>query len=152
MLFRRLITLATLFRSLTAQVADPNGVTLADKTLQFERLLLNPFGLNSIVEPCSKLFDGDPKSGETTSAEWIRIVFHDFATADVAAGTGWGAQFKRPRGFANVISGLDASISFESDREENIGIHFVNSTIVAVCLQLANYSFSFGCAKLTRLS
>jgi len=88
MLFLTLVTLTTLFNGLTAQTVDQNGVTLAEKTLNFERLILNPFGLNSIVEPCSKLFDGDPKSGETTSAEWIRIVFHDFATADVAAGNG----------------------------------------------------------------
>jgi len=89
MLLLTLVTIANLLRGTTAQAVDENGVSLADKTLHFERLILNPFGLNSIVEPCSKLFDGDPKSGETTSAEWVRIVFHDFATADVAAGKGY---------------------------------------------------------------
>jgi len=88
MLFPTILASFTLFQGLFAQAVDENGVTIAEKILNFERLILNPFGLNSIVEPCSKLFDADPKTGETTSAEWIRIVFHDFATADVAAGTG----------------------------------------------------------------
>ncbi|RYO80388.1 hypothetical protein DL762_007660 [Monosporascus cannonballus] len=51
-------------------------------------------------------------SGRLTAAEWIRVAYHDMATADVEAGTG----------------GLDASISFETDRGENGGPAF-NSTM-----------------------
>lgn len=49
--------------------------------------------------------------GRTTAAQWIRVAFHDFVTADVAAGTG----------------GLDASIGFETLREENSGTAFNDS-------------------------
>ena len=49
--------------------------------------------------------------GRTTAAQWIRVAFHDFVTADVAAGTG----------------GLDASIGFETLRAENSGTAFNDS-------------------------
>ena len=49
--------------------------------------------------------------GRTTAAQWIRVAFHDFVTADVASGTG----------------GLDASIGFETLREENSGSAFNDS-------------------------
>ncbi|KAK7746591.1 hypothetical protein SLS62_009312 [Diatrype stigma] len=51
-------------------------------------------------------------SGRLAAAEWIRVAYHDMATADVEAGTG----------------GLDASISFETDRDENKGPAF-NATM-----------------------
>lgn len=51
-------------------------------------------------------------TGRLAAAEWIRVAYHDMATADVEAGTG----------------GLDASISFETDRDENKGPAF-NSTM-----------------------
>jgi len=49
--------------------------------------------------------------GRTTAAQWIRVAFHDFVTADVASRTG----------------GLDASIGFETLREENSGSAFNDS-------------------------
>lgn len=49
--------------------------------------------------------------GRTTAAQWIRVAFHDFVTANVAAGTG----------------GIDASIGFETLREENSGTAFNDS-------------------------
>jgi hypothetical protein len=49
--------------------------------------------------------------GRTTAAQWIRVAFHDFVTSDVASGTG----------------GLDASIGFETLREENSGSAFNDS-------------------------
>ena len=61
------------------------------------------------------VFDLDklrPITGRQAAAEWIRVAYHDMSTADVEAGTG----------------GLDASISFESDREENKGPAF-NATM-----------------------
>ena len=65
------------------------------------------------VVPCNKLFFVEPaNSGRINSAEWIRSAYHDMATADVEAGTG----------------GIDASISFETERPENVGAAF-NSTL-----------------------
>jgi hypothetical protein len=34
--------------------------------------------------------------------------------------------------FNDMSSGLDASISWESDRAENVGIHFINETITII--------------------
>ncbi|KAH8900717.1 heme peroxidase [Thozetella sp. PMI_491] len=63
------------------------------------------------VQGCG-LTPGDlPRTGRTNSAEWLRTAYHDMATADVAAGTG----------------GIDASISFETDRGENLGKAFAES-------------------------
>ena len=49
--------------------------------------------------------------GRTTAAQWLRVAFHDFVTANVVAGTG----------------GIDASIGFETLREENSGTAFNES-------------------------
>ena len=46
-----------------------------------EGLLLAP------LVPCGTVLPLN--SGEQTAAEWARIVFHDFVTANVAAGTGY---------------------------------------------------------------
>jgi len=54
---------------------------------------------------------GNQSMGRTTAAQWIRVAFHDFVTADVATGTG----------------GLDASIGFETLRGENSGSAFNDS-------------------------
>ncbi|KAH8881976.1 heme peroxidase [Thozetella sp. PMI_491] len=74
------------------------------------------------INPCSTFIDeidSSPGSvplntGEQSSAEWVRLIFHDFITADIATGTG----------------GIDASIGFESERVENIGKHFINDTLL----------------------
>lgn len=57
------------------------------------------------MNPCSFSSAGTARQ---TAAEWIRTAYHDMATHDVATGTG----------------GLDASILFETDREENVGDAF----------------------------
>jgi hypothetical protein len=54
---------------------------------------------------------GNQSMGRTTAAQWLRVAFHDFVTANVAAGTG----------------GIDASIGFETLREENSGTAFNDS-------------------------
>jgi hypothetical protein len=49
------------------------------------------------ISPCNKFVDevdslppsAPPNTGEQSSAEWVRLIFHDFITADVAAGTGY---------------------------------------------------------------
>ena len=57
------------------------------------------------ITPCTNYVSGAQTFGRTTAAQWIRVAFHDFVTADVAAETG----------------GVDASIGFETLREENSG-------------------------------
>jgi hypothetical protein len=45
----------------------------------------------NVLNPCSNYLgfsSGGSKRGEQSSAQWVRIVFHDFVTADVDAGTG----------------------------------------------------------------
>jgi hypothetical protein len=57
------------------------------------------------ITPCTNYVSGAQTFGRTTAAQWLRVAFHDFVTSDVAAGTG----------------GIDASIGFETLREENSG-------------------------------
>jgi hypothetical protein len=52
-----------------------------------------------------KYVSGAQTLGRETAAQWIRVAFHDFVTAHVAEGTG----------------GVDASIGFETLREEDSG-------------------------------
>ncbi|KAF5611785.1 WSC domain protein [Fusarium sp. NRRL 25303] len=63
------------------------------------------FGFTDLVVPCG--FNSN-EPGRQLSAEWIRSVFHDTITHDKAKGTG----------------GLDASIMFETHRDENNGAAF----------------------------
>lgn len=63
---------------------------------------------NLAVNPCSF---GTNVAGRQNAAEWVRTGYHDMATHDAAAGTG----------------GLDASILFELDRDENVGSAFNNT-------------------------
>ncbi|KAI0880494.1 heme peroxidase [Annulohypoxylon maeteangense] len=85
-----------------------------------EHILVDNWGayasnFSSAITPCDNYVTevGLPaiNSRRTTSAQWLRVAFHDFATADIAAGTG----------------GLDASIGFETGREENSGSAFNDS-------------------------
>lgn len=87
---------------------------------QLEHLLVDNWGagasnFSSAITPCDRYVtevgDAAANSGRTTSAQWLRVAFHDFATADVGAGTG----------------GLDASIGFETARDENKGSAFNDS-------------------------
>ncbi|KAL0264970.1 hypothetical protein SLS55_000925 [Diplodia seriata] len=57
------------------------------------------------VNPCSFSSAG---AGRQTAAEWVRTAYHDMSTHDAATGTG----------------GLDASIMFETERDENVGDAF----------------------------
>lgn len=69
----------------------------------------NARGLRSHVTPCGFSEFG---VGRQTAAEWLRMAFHDMATANV---------FMEPRG------GVDASIAFELDNGENVGTGFATS-------------------------
>ena len=90
MFFIALISLFLQFRGLVAQALDSNGVSLDQKVLAIERLLLTPGTVISPVTPCSNAINGadGSVSGNQIAAQWVRTVFHDFVTADVAAGTG----------------------------------------------------------------
>jgi hypothetical protein len=87
MLWIALVSLLALFQAVKAQV-DVNGVSLADKVLWMERQLLTPGKMDFPVTPCSFLLNDNPNRGEQTSAEWVRIIFHDVITHNVTAGTG----------------------------------------------------------------
>jgi hypothetical protein len=74
--------------------ASQQGITLQDKIDAMDDLMLQELAFDLAVSPCD-IFTGRsnisllPGTGEQTSAEWVRIVFHDFVTADVDAGTGY---------------------------------------------------------------
>lgn len=88
MLLPVLITLLLQFSAVKCQAVDAYGISLYDKLEVMERMMLAQAGVDVSVNPCSNFRTGAPILGEVTSAEWVRIVFHDFVTADVAAGTG----------------------------------------------------------------
>jgi hypothetical protein len=94
MLLPVLITLFSQFQGLNSQAVDANGITLYEKIEELERQLLNPFTLVSLVSPCSVNFGFPQEQGEQTSAEWVRIVFHDVITANIAGpGLGLASPF-----------------------------------------------------------
>ncbi|KAJ6509857.1 heme peroxidase [Mycena vulgaris] len=77
---------------------------------ELEHLLVDTDGFNDAgfqkaITPCTNYVSGSQLLGRETAGQWIRVAFHDFATADVDAGTG----------------GIDASIGFETLRPENSG-------------------------------
>lgn len=84
-----LFALAAAFHGLNAQAVDAFGITLYEKVEALERQLLDPATLNSLVTPCSVNFGDNPFRGQQTSAEWVRIVFHDVITKGIA-GPGLG--------------------------------------------------------------
>lgn len=68
-------------------------------------------GFADAITPCSNYVSGSQLTGRETAAQWLRVAFHDFVTANVEAGTG----------------GMDASIGFETLREEDSGTAFNDS-------------------------
>ncbi|TVY62831.1 WSC domain-containing protein [Lachnellula suecica] len=100
--------------------AQFNGIDIRDKIEEIEHLWVDNRGTNSDgfvggVTPCANYIgfaSNGRNRGEQTSAQWVRMVFHDSVTANLAAGTG----------------GVDASIGFESNRAENSGL-FINDTL-----------------------
>lgn len=68
-------------------------------------------GFADAITPCTKYVSGSQNFGRETAAQWIRVAFHDFVTAHVAEGLG----------------GIDASIGFETLREEDSGSAFNDS-------------------------
>ena len=70
--------------------------------------ITNHLSICIAVNPCSF---GTNKRGVQNAAEWIRVAYHDMSTHDTTKGTG----------------GIDASIQFELNRDENEGEAFNNS-------------------------
>ena len=82
---------------------------------EIEHIILDKSNTNlkAMISPCSQYIDSsvgtaNPNLGRQTAAEWIRTAFHDFVTGNTYTYTG----------------GLDASIGYELNREENIGTAF----------------------------
>lgn len=105
---------------------------------ELDHLLVDTSGYNSAgfadgVTPCSLYVQGPQTLGRQTAGQWMRIGFHDFVTANIKAGTG----------------GMDASIGFETLREENSGsamndslsffLPFVNKYASSSYLSRLNY-------------
>ena len=81
-----------------------------------EHILVDTHGAHSsgfadAITPCTNYVSGAQTVGRTTAAQWLRVAFHDFVTANVSAGTG----------------GVDASIGFETLRTEDSGTAFNDS-------------------------
>ncbi|KAH8675275.1 heme peroxidase [Xylariales sp. PMI_506] len=85
-----------------------------------EHILVDNWGayasnFSAAITPCTNYVtetgNASLVSGRTTAAQWMRVSFHDFVTANVTAGTG----------------GIDASIGFETGRAENVGSAFNDS-------------------------
>ncbi|KAK6197264.1 Oxysterol-binding protein OBPa [Pestalotiopsis sp. IQ-011] len=97
-----------------------NGIDPRDIYEEMEHVLVDNSGTNSdgfinAVTPCSNYVgfsSGGSKRGEQSSAQWVRMAFHDAITANLAAGTG----------------GVDGSIGYEGDRAENPG-QFIEDTL-----------------------
>jgi len=90
------------------------------QTYLLEHILVDNWGayasnFSSAITPCTNYVTQTGtaalNSGRTTAAQWMRVLFHDFVTANVSAGTG----------------GVDASIGFETTRSENSGSAFNDS-------------------------
>ncbi|KAK6842959.1 hypothetical protein PG987_003819 [Apiospora arundinis] len=123
---------ATLLCLLSFLVARDGGATAmffypSPQVSLLEHLLVDHWGahasnFSAAITPCDNYVTevGEPSrtSGRTTAAQWLRVAFHDFVTADTAAASG----------AAGVITGgIDASIGFETGRAENKGSAFNDS-------------------------
>jgi hypothetical protein len=112
---RRTLVVLALTNASTAMFYYPNV-----QTSLLEHILVDNWGayasnFSSAITPCTNYVTeiGEPSlnSGRTSAAQWLRVAFHDFITADVTAQSG----------------GIDASIGFETFREENKGSAFNDS-------------------------
>ncbi|KAF8140833.1 heme peroxidase [Mycena galopus ATCC 62051] len=107
MLLYRLIPLACAWQLVVGSAAvlnwpDPLLDTIDDQ-LHVDRFTT----LNDLSRDCAT------RDGTTVGAQWLRIAFHDFATHVIKTGKG----------------GLDASIIFELDRPQNIGLGMRRSLV-----------------------
>lgn len=106
-----LLSLLGLFVAADATFFYPDA-----QTSELEHILVDTHGAYAsgfadAITPCSNYVSGGPTFGRETAAQWLRVAFHDFVTARVDEG----------------IGGIDASIGFETLREEDSGSAFNDS-------------------------
>ncbi|UKZ52527.1 hypothetical protein TrVGV298_006304 [Trichoderma virens] len=115
-LSNRLLSAITKLGLVAGSAYAEKGNIWPAKTDLLESMLYEQQGFNSgnspatFIVPCEKVSFGTGRNG---AAEWLRTAYHDMATADVA----------------NGIGGIDASIGYEVNRDENPGIGF-NETLI----------------------
>jgi hypothetical protein len=73
--------------------ADRDGIAIREIMEEMEHVIVdnqghNSDGLANAINPCSNFIGGTSSAGEQSTAEWVRLAFHDAVTADVSAGTG----------------------------------------------------------------
>ena len=76
MLFIAIITFFLQFQGLSCQVLDANGVSLDEKVLYIERLMLTPGSIDFQVGPCDFLLNGPPPE---TSGDLVRLSLFNLA-------------------------------------------------------------------------
>jgi hypothetical protein len=115
MLFITLILTACLVCTTNGAFYYPNLQTSLLEHILVDNWDAYASNFSSAITPCTRYVTETGtaalNSGRTTAAQWIRVLFHDFITANVTAETG----------------GVDASIGFETHREENSGSAFNDS-------------------------
>jgi hypothetical protein len=77
MLFIAIITFFLQFQGLDCQVLDVNGVSLDEKVLYIERLMLTPGSIDFQVGPCDFLLNGPPpeESGDLVRLSLFNLEF-----------------------------------------------------------------------------
>jgi hypothetical protein len=86
-----------------------DGIDARDVYEEMEHIYVDNFGTNSdgfigAVTPCKNYFqDTKGIEGEQSSAQWVRIVFHDFVTANLTEGTGYGLTRSLVKGLPLTI-------------------------------------------------
>ncbi|KAK7053899.1 peroxidase [Favolaschia claudopus] len=83
-------------------------------------------GIVDGVDPCSLGPIGGRIPGRQAAAEWLRLAYHDTATHDIETGLG----------------GLDASIGFETGRQQNVGRGMNDSLVFFGAFQSRNSSMA----------
>lgn len=91
------ISLISLIQGLALASAYSNGIDPRDVYEEMEHIMVDNGGTNNdafvdAVTPCSNYVgfaSNGSIRGEQSSAEWVRVVYHDFVTANLTAGTGY---------------------------------------------------------------
>ncbi|KAJ7658396.1 heme peroxidase [Mycena polygramma] len=119
------LTLLTLAGSASAYLW-PSPQLDALESIRWDQAGTNSHGIAGFITPCDSFICGTSANhtGRSNVPDWIRTVYHDMATHNIADGTG----------------GLDASIRFDEEqaRAENIGDGFSN-TVVTLLLSSNRY-------------
>lgn len=97
--------------ALSAVLADPTWPSLIDdlEEIMFQQRIFKSRNFADTISPCSNEASGP---GRQVAAEWLRVAFHDMATADISTGKG----------------GLDGSLVYQLTDGESKGPGF-NSTL-----------------------